>query len=388
MQAQRITLDEAIEEYIEFRVETQKPNTVSVNRRGLAVWKEALGPGAGAMHTWKMDATHGQKFVKFMGRKPWKLTTKNAHKTTVRGFIEWCHGMGYLPPAANPMFKVKNDPIGRSKRQRVDGVDFEALLDSAHLTRRVDGKEVTVHGTPHERILTAIGLFLMLRQGEIVKGLRIKDVYLDATPPYIEATIYKTTKDEEGEVDQMPVCRELERELRRWLTWYANDVMDTLGPLQGDWYLVPRRAKPTLANDGSGPGGGYPVPREKGNCLPTLVLTRPHRLVQSTLQRHGIPTRDPVTGKSYAEGLHTLRRSGARALFEELKSDESYDGAMRTVMDHLHHKSQATTEKYLGMDRDRNARNKRLGGRFMFKANEPGQSDNVVPLHKPEAEAN
>ena len=141
-------------------------------------------------------------------------------------------------------------------------------------------------------------------------------------------------------------------------------------------FLVPRIRRPALANDGRGPGGGYSVERKKGNTLPYTKCSRPHRYVQRTLVKFGIPIRDEE-GKSLHEGVHTLRRSGARALFDELVDRGGYDGVLRLVAAMLHHKSTQMTERYLGLDVDTKKRNDLLRGERMFA--EPDKS-NVVEL--------
>ena len=66
------------------------------------------------------------------------------------------------------------------------------------------------------------------------------------------------------------------------------------------------------------------------------------------------------------EGGHTLRRSGARAYYDELCED-GYDGALRRVQSMLDHSTTIVTEGYLGLGLDKEARNKALKGQPMFR---------------------
>ena len=70
-----------------------------------------------------------------------------------------------------------------------------------------------------------------------------------------------------------------------------------------------------------------------------------------------------------------MRRSGARALFDQLVQD-GYDGAIRTVQAMLHHTSVTTTEVYLGIHLDKKRRDEAIRGKVMF----PVSAENVVEL--------
>jgi integrase len=70
---------------------------------------------------------------------------------------------------------------------------------------------------------------------------------------------------------------------------------------------------------------------------------------------------------SSKEGVHTLRRSAARARFDQLVS-EGYDGALRQVQTLLHHANAKTTEVYLGIDIDVQARDDAIRGKRLFSS--------------------
>ena len=76
------------------------------------------------------------------------------------------------------------------------------------------------------------------------------------------------------------------------------------------------------------------------------------------------------------EGGHTLRRSGATALYDQL-TFMGHDRAIRICQAMLGHSSVQTTEIYLRLDLDRKVRNDLLAGKPMFPDRGEGT---VVPL--------
>lgn len=218
-------------------------------------------------------------------------------------------------------------------RVRVPATKFGHLLDSC----------------PHpvDRMVVALGLYLMLRQSEIV-DLRIADVNLETG--YIRARIHKSSA-----VDDMPICAELDRELRRWLTWYTEHMQAPLDPL---WYLVPAKTAPQFAGRGK-------ATHEHVRLKPMQRIAHPEQVVQRALRASGYTT--TADGKTTREGVHTLRRSSARAMFDRLVED-GHDQALRVVQSALHHQSQTTTERYLGVEIDKRRRDELIRGREMFPA--------------------
>ena len=265
---------------------------------------------------------------------------------------------------------INHDPIGHrrpmrvrpTKKTRIPAKDFPRLLECAT--------------QPIYRAATAIGLYAFLRAGE-VSNLRIEDVDLDAGILYVY-------RDKPDEFDEMPICAELDAELRRWLTHYAEEMADTWGPLKPRWYLIPRLRQPSpqpLRDENGQPirdkNGRWVMAWPNPRYLPDTRVTHPHRYIQHVLEAAGYPIRDE-DGVRSREGLHTLRRSGARALYDELRSGRSHhDDANRTVQAMLGHKNFTTTEIYLGLDIDRVKRNTLLAGKPMFPQPE---ADNVVQL--------
>lgn len=281
--------------------------------------------------------------------------TLNEMQSHLMAFFRWCRERDAVPPNFNPLAGRRFRKIAPIPRKRVPVGEFPALLDAAT--------------NPRDRIIIALGLYLMLRQSEII-DLRVGDV--DLASGQITCRIFKT-KD----LDVMPISIELDRELRAWFEVYQ----DNAGPLQYDWYLAPSRQ---FTVEDYGPNGI--MPNRLGALTPHVKANQIERVVKRALTGIGWEMYSP-TGKPEWHGAHVLRRSAARAMFDELSS-EGYDGALRTVQAWLHHKSSTMTEHYLGIEIDRATRNKKYAGRAMFPSLEDskvtrleivrGQGDDVA----------
>lgn len=243
------------------------------------------------------------------------------------------------PTAHRRPLKTRQKP-----KRRIPATEFPRMLDSAK--------------HPRDRVALALSIYLLTRQSEMAY-LRVGDVNL--TNGELSVTVIKT-----GKFDVMPICAELDAELRRWLTWYSQRC----GPLRDDWYLVPAKAAP-----GANPGRkGFAGDLLLSRIYPTRPMGRPEQIVQRALEACGYATRKD-DGSSMRDGVHTLRRSAARELFDRL-CEEGYDGAGRVVQSALHHSSFQQTETYLGIELDQKRRDDLIRGKSMF----PIGGENVVRL--------
>ena len=270
-------------------------------------------------------------------------TLQNDHGVLVR-FFKWCRHTGRMPVDSDPMYGRRQPKAMKKERNRVHVGDFGRMLDAA-------GER-----DPRDRALMALLLYTLMRDGEIT-DLRIRD--LDLKGSWLSARIHKTRLE-----DRMPVCAELAEEMRRWLTHYTSIV----GPLEPHYFLVPARVTRPI-HDGRGKishhACGY---KPEGRCGASA------RIVKPILEQIGFPVRDSA-GQATNEGAHTVRRSGARALFDQLVTD-GYDHALRVVQSMLHHKSMQMTELYLGITADRRSRDEILRNRVMYSVS----NENVISL--------
>lgn len=269
------------------------------------------------------------------------VSTLNSIQSTMGAFGKWCRTRGYM--------HMDQDPCaGRRYRKRPEKLmpqlalaRFPALLDAA--------------GSWHfrDRAFVALCMYTLCRASEIT-ALRVGDVHLDQR--HIDMVIKKTK-----EVDRMPISKELDRELRRYFEAWQENIG---GPLQPDWFLFPTgRVATCVKKDDSRPRSEY------YQLVPSRSMTNPQAIVQRALAEIGWDA-------SGWTGIHVVRRSSARGVYDELTA-KGYDGAMRRVQTFLHHKSVTMTEHYLGLTLDRETRDAETAGLPMF----PSLDDaNVVEL--------
>lgn len=335
-----MNLSEAIDNYLRFRGAAYRPATVTAARQALSAFLAETGN----INTKHLMPKHAERYQTVLMTKGQKPNTVNSRMSQVSSFSKWLVANRYTP--AEFVTTVRSVPVPRRPRLRVPANDFNRLLDCAE--------------RPDRRMTVALGLFLFLRGGEI-KTLRVGDVDLDQG--IVHVTIHKT-----NDSDEMPVCYELDQELRRWFVEYARDIER---PLRSSDFLIPgHRRYP-----------GWQPRTDVGNYAPDRMSLRPYQQVRAVLAAAGYEVEG--AGKPTGEGVHTLRRSGARAYYEWLSDGSSgdavaRDSALRMTMSALHHKSIATTEHYIGLERDRQLRDKTIRGARLL----PMTAENVVELRK------
>lgn len=267
--------------------------------------------------------------------------------TVLTQFFEWARQTRRLAMDVNPMLGRRRPKVRKKERNRLHVSKFGHLLDAAE------------ERDPRDRALCAILLYTLIRDNEAA-DLRIGDVDLDSLGLRVRITKSHTE-------DTMPICAELEVELRSWLSIYCAEVGR---PLSANDYLLPTR---TVLKALRSREHGYFEGHEMA-YVPGRPIGRIGAVVRTVLTDIRFPVVDDE-GKPAWEGSHTIRRSGARALFDRLAA-EGYDRALRIVQSMLHHASVTQTEVYIGVTADRRGRDEILRGRQMF----PIETDNVVQL--------
>jgi integrase len=275
-------------------------------------------------------------------RKPASL--RNDHGVLVR-FFKWARHTGRMPIDSDPMFGRRQPRPVKRERNRLHVTRFGELLEAAE------------ERDPRDRALCALLLYTLGRDSEVT-DLRIRD--LDLQAGWLKVRIHKT-----GQEDTLPVSTELDSEMRRWLTHYTA----VAAPLQPWFHLVPAR-------------GVFPIKDDRGRILKHESIYRPERkiggagrIVNPILEKIGFPVLDE-SGKPCGEGSHTIRRSGARALFDQLV-EGGYDHALRLVQSMLHHASVTMTERYIGITADRRTRDDVIRGKMMYQQS---SSENVLQM--------
>jgi len=343
MSIRKYRLQEAIDQYLGHRkANGYSPNTLRNDRRAI----DALLLAAGNIQCDNLTPGHVDTVIETAAHRL-SDASLNTFQASLAAFCKWGAGRGILPPGL--MAGRRYRKVMRKDRTIIEPSRFAHLLDSAG----------TNH--PRDRALVAVGLYLMLRQSEAT-DLRVGDVHLDRG--LITVRVFKTRQ-----VDDMPISAELDTELRTWLTLYTASC----GPLRPEWYLLPSRTSHAMVR---GADGRYIRTEQKAGLRPLRPVGRPEDVVRRAMNTAGVPT-------SEREGMHTLRRSGARALFDELTAS-GFDGALRTVQTFLHHASGQMTERYLGITIDRHQRDQAYAGKPLFPSL---AASNVVRLDAPHGES-
>lgn len=277
----------------------------------------------------KIASIRPQHIDKLFSRQQWSPRTRNLYLGNLTLFFKYCRRMGWMPKDYDPTEGWENTRVPRVQPLQIPAERFGDLLDAA------------VH--PRDRALIALGLYTFGRSSEIVT-MRVDDLDFDRNS--VQIFRHKT---QQGDI--LPMTSELKAEMLRWLNWYGEAV----GGLQGSYYLVPALYQsPMVYNPATRllePSEAIQRPR------PTKVIGHPYVPVQRALEKLGYDTT--------RTGGHTLRRSGALALFQSLRAT-GYDSSLRLVGSMLGHADTKMTELYLGIGVERLQRNEMLAGKPML----------------------
>jgi integrase len=269
---------------------------------------------------------HGDQY----GSKPLpgiSETTHNKYRSRLQVFFKWCAQRGIIRKDLLEDVPRLHEP--KKRRQQPPPDVLLGLLDSA--------------ATPRDRAYLAFAVNSALRASEML-SIRVGDVDLDSG--YVYVTIHKGKKD-----DNQPITSDLDAELRTWMVQYSADLGR---PLLPDDYLFPARTGGKIVST-KFIDGIRTVTHAPFVWVPSKPMTKQQRVVQHALAAAGLPTR--------YEGTHTIRRAVAKAYFNQIRAEEGYDGAVRTVSALLHHESQTQTEHYLGLSAEVESRDRRMRGK-------------------------
>lgn len=328
----KMTLSDAKDAYLAHRKSTRK--AASTVRNDDYVLRRFLDV-TGNLYVHNIQERHIDHHFNVAGETRGEQSL-NVDHVVLNGFFSWAVRNGLMFRSRNPMAGRAKPSFTPRPWRGVHVSKFPALLDATTY--------------PRDRMLVALGLYALGRAKEMT-SIRIRDVHLDAQR--LAVRIPKTHR-----TDRLPIGLELDQELRTWLKLYAEES----GPLQPDWFLLPSKTKPRLVTQ-MGTGRGI-ADRSTVRLVPTKMIYAPHDVVKGALEVIGYKVRDP-NGKPLNEGMHTLRRSGARALYDEYV-DAGYPDALRRVQVVLGHKSITQTERYIGIQPDRELRDQTIAGKLMF----------------------
>jgi integrase len=278
---------------------------------------ERLGPG------------HLDTLISSMLKEGYAVGTVNITQSSLSAWFRWCRGRGLMGLTQDPIAGRRYVPAMPKDKLMIPLADFPRVLDSIQ--------------RPRDKALIAFGLFTMLRQSELV-ALRVRD--LDWQAGKLSVRRFKTYS-----VDALPITPDGRVFFAEWITAYQEEV----GALPRDAYLIPAQESDKF---------------QTFRLRPDRPISRTNDIVRRVLERNGY--------WDERMGVHILRRSAARAAFDEM-CKEGYDGALRVVAAWLGHKSVRTTEMYLGLTEDRAQRDKKFGDAPLYPSL---AASNVIPLRK------
>lgn len=277
---------------------------------------------------------------------------RNNALESLKAFLSWAEKFGYLRPpftAAKLLEGYKSRVPERQPKYYLTAQEFPAAL------------EVAGGHNPIDRAVMAIALYTLARQSEIA-SIRLADY----DPAARTLRIYRHKRDRWTETG---VTQELFEELDAWLCVYSWEMgyfrWETMAREHPDWHLVPSRQ--------SWHGGFRPNPEK-----PIVTM---ERVAKRTLDDLGVQgTRQGKSRDHLGEGMHTIRRSGARAMLKNLSEHYGHDRALVQVSIMLDHQDTKMTLRYIGMDLEKTELNDWLRGHSMYGHTDPPPVAAVVPL--------
>lgn len=332
--------------------------------RGLAAGtiKRHMQVGRGFVRTCQQvkgaNATMGQVDHEVVGRffadLPGGQGYRNNALESVRSFLNWAEKWGYLRPnftAAKLMDGYKSRAAERQPKHYLTAEEFPVMLEAA-------GER-----NPRDRAIAALALYTLARQSEIAP-LRLCD--LDLAEGSVR--LYRRKRKRWTTTGVTP---ELHAELQAWLTVYARQ-MGYLSPAtmireHPEWLVVPS----------VGRGGS------RSRLQPTVPITGMERVAKRLLTDLGVTTtRQGKSVDHLGEGMHTIRRSGARAMLKNLSEGLGHQRALVQVAVMLDHDDTQMTLRYIGMDQEKDELNEWLRGNSMYGSPTPPEGAAVLPFRR------
>ena len=239
-----------------------------------------------------------------------------------RQFLAWAERAKMLRPgldAEDILDGYKSRKATRRPKYYIPSTDFPRALDIAGAR------------DPRERAVIAFLLGTLARDSE-AKMTTLK--HLDLKGGGVE--LYR---EKRGRWTVTGINPDLADEMELWGNLYAAEMdypnFEALRAAHPDWQLLPPR---TSWNMGSA-------------LIPTKAPTTLPRVVKRVLTGLGVTeTEHSSSTQHVGEGVHTIRRSGARALYEHLLLVVNHESALSMVQAMLDHENPMITMTYIGVD--------------------------------------
>jgi len=324
---------------------TVKRHSVAA-RAFAAACQAAKGPGA------TMGQVDHQCVARFFNDIQGEQGYRNNCLETARRFLEWAEKWGYLRQPFTAARLLEGYRVKKAERQPkyyLSGEEFPAALEAAGRRH------------PRDRAVVALALYTLGRQSEFAPA-RLADLDLAKG----EIRLYREKRDRWTTTGVTP---ELDAEMRAWLQFYAREMgymhPATMAREHPDWLLVPSKS------------------RGNGRLQPAVPITVMERIVKRLLTDLGVQgTRRGKTAEHKNEGMHTLRRSGARAFLKALSEGFGHQRALVQVSVMLDHDDLKQTIRYIGIEQERDELNEWLKGNSMYGTTPEPPGANVTPIRR------
>jgi len=267
--------------------------------------------------------------TRFFQDLPNTRASHNRALSALRCFVRFLERMKYLKAGASGFLlgDRKAQKFTRAPKYYIPVSQFGPMLDAAERRHPVD------------RATLALAFYTLGRQGEI-SGLRLKDVDID------NRTI-RMYREKRKRWTVVQMCPELYDELFSWLYCYAT-TYGYRNPQQlieeaADWFLVP-----ALDCIRGHTNGVFDADKTTYQLVPDRQAERLEVLVKRMLDIFGAQTENGSRRRHKGEGMHTIRRSGARAMIDYLAGEFGEDKALLMVSTMLDHETTTMTLLYIG----------------------------------------
>jgi integrase len=289
--------------------------------------------------------------------------SQNRGLAALRTFLDYLEQREELKPGASAKLLKgrKHKTAVRKRKHYIPAEQFGEMLDLA-------GKR-----HPADRAAVAVALYTLARQGEIA-SIRLKDVD-------IPGGVIRIHRHKRNRWTDVTICPDLNDELMTWLWQYANaEGILSPGIMRDEhpgWYLIPHLVP--VRNKGT-----YRAELIKYAIEPDKPLARLENIVKNGLDILGADTEDGVYVRHLGEGMHTIRRSGARAMFDYLADEVGEAKSLLQVSIMLDHDDPQMTLRYIDRDVERDRLNKFLktGSMYGPAHRRVNSQSNVLPLRK------
>lgn len=331
--AKATRLDQAITEYLSVLKVKGSPSTIPNVRSTLmnfmTINGNIYGKSIRAHHVerWLLDNDH------------WEASTRGVNVARLSGFFKWMDRRGYATRSEELLDDYRTTKAVRKPKAFVPVERFGEVLDLAE---------------PRDRIIIALGLFLLVRTSELtpITWRKVQD----------RVEVFRTKTQQ---FDSLPINPDLEEEIARWRLHLCQNL-GVIAP-DPDWYVA---CVMNRAGD-RGEDGRFILTSSRRAYHPTRRLRVPLLRVKGVLAKAGIE------GKGV--GMHTLRRSGAQAMLDYLMdSGVGADRAFDTVRDMLGHASVKQTMTYLDWQANRKKRDELVSGMRLLGNNKGGEVIEMV----------